>query len=43
MSQGIIFKQLPYINFVRYYDKSFNFGSVMMSRIQKTFQNFEDY
>ena len=32
MSQGIIFKHLPYIYFVRNYEKSITFGSVMKFR-----------
>ena len=38
MSKYIICMQPPYINFLKYYEKSFTVGSVMMSRIQNTFQ-----
>ena len=39
----IIFMQPQYINFLKYYEKSFNVRSVIMSRIQNTFQNIEVY
>ena len=42
ISDYIIFKQPPYINFLKYFEKSFTVGSVMMSRIQTTFQNIEE-
>ena len=41
MSKGIFFTQPPYTIFLRYYEKSFTFGSVLMSRIQKTLKNVE--
>ena len=43
MSKGIICMQPPYINFLRYYEKSITIGSFMINRIQKTCQNIEVY
>ena len=43
MSRFIIFMQPPYIDFLKYYEKCFAVGIVMMRRIQSTFQNVEDY
>ena len=43
MSMCIIFMQLPYINFLKYYETCFTVGNVLMSRIQTTDQNVEDY
>ena len=43
MSKSIILMQPPNIHFLRYHEKCFTFGSVFMSRIQKTFQNVEVY
>ena len=41
MSNFIIFMQPPYISLLKYYEKDFTVGSVMMSRIQNTIQNVE--
>ena len=38
MSKCIIFMHLPYTKFLRYHTKSIVVGSVLMSRIQNTFQ-----
>ena len=43
ISKCIIFMQPPYSNLLRYYEKFFTFGSVLMSTIQTTFQNVEVY
>ena len=43
MSKFIIFVQLPYINFIKYNEKSFTVASVMTSRIYFIFQNDEVY
>ena len=43
MSMYIIFMKPAYINFPKYYGKTFTVGSVIMSRIQSTFQNVEVY
>ena len=39
--EACYYMQPPYINFLRFYEKSITFGSVLMSRIQITFQNVE--
>ena len=39
----LFFLQPQYDNFLKNYDKSFTGGSVMMHRIQNTFQNIEVY
>ena len=43
MSKFIIFMQPPYTNFQKCYEKSVTVESVLMSRIQTTFQSVEDY
>ena len=43
ISKCIIFTQPPYTNFLIYYEKSFTFGSILMSRFQKTLKNVEGY
>ena len=41
MSNFIIFMQLPYISFLKYFAKTVTAGNFIMSRIQNTFQNVE--
>ena len=43
MPKFIIFVLPPYIRFMKYYEKSFTVGSILMSRIQNTFHNVEMY
>ena len=43
MLKCIICMQPPYIKFLKYYEKSFAVGSVMIGRNQNTFQNVEVY
>ena len=43
ISKFITFIQPPYINFLKYYEKYVTVESVLMSRIQTTFQNVEVY
>ena len=43
MVNFIIFMLLPYIRFLKYFEKSFTVGRFMMSRIQTTSRNVEVY